>query len=303
MHISGAGHSGSTIFGGLAGQLDGYFYVGELAEIWRGIGKGTLCGCGQPYHTCEVWSAVFEQAYGGFAGVDAAWMEAQTGHLARAGSLRALLTNGAWDAVPGRDEYVDITRRLYETITHVTGCQVVVDSQKNAWYGALLATRMPVGLYVAHLVRDARGVTFSLYKKYAIRHKEITLSVPRYYLRTARGWLLLNLGAELVWRKLRASAGYRRFRYEDYVPDPETMLGEITRFTGVGPQRTSVDALQFKTMHTVEGNRVRLQSGRVELKLDADWHTNMDRKARALVTATTLPLLVRYGYPVLPGKG
>jgi hypothetical protein len=52
--------------------------------------------------------------------------------------------------------------------------------------------------------------------------------------------------------------------------------------------------------HTVDGNPVRLRRGLVPLKNDDEWETAMDLRTKVAVTSMTLPLLLRYGYPLRP---
>jgi hypothetical protein len=50
--------------------------------------------------------------------------------------------------------------------------------------------------------------------------------------------------------------------------------------------------------HTVDGNPVRLQKGLVQLKEDVEWETAMDVRTKLAVASMTLPLLLRYRYPL-----
>ena len=50
--------------------------------------------------------------------------------------------------------------------------------------------------------------------------------------------------------------------------------------------------------HGLSGNPGRFRSGRVPLKRDDRWVTEMPGSSRALVTALTLPLLRTYRYPL-----
>ena len=61
--------------------------------------------------------------------------------------------------------YVAILDRLYRAIRQVGGDAIVVDSSKHASTAFLLRRVPSVRLRVVHLVRDSRGVAFSLLKK------------------------------------------------------------------------------------------------------------------------------------------
>lgn len=66
LYIGGTGRSGSTILDQILGQLDGFFAVGELSQIWeRGLVSRRKCGCGMPVPECPVWSPILARAFGG----------------------------------------------------------------------------------------------------------------------------------------------------------------------------------------------------------------------------------------------
>jgi hypothetical protein len=48
--------------------------------------------------------------------------------------------------------------------------------------------------------------------------------------------------------------------------------------------------------HTVSGNRNRIVTGAVPLRIDDRWQTELDAQTRTTVTRLTLPLLRRYRY-------
>lgn len=54
--------------------------------------------------------------------------------------------------------------------------------------------------------------------------------------------------------------------------------------------------------HFAAGSRMRLQAGPVPLVLDEAWRRELPSGQRRLVTALSLPLLRRYGYPVRTGS-
>ncbi|MGH3921424.1 MAG: hypothetical protein ACRDTT_00840, partial [Pseudonocardiaceae bacterium] len=51
----------------------------------------------------------------------------------------------------------------------------------------------------------------------------------------------------------------------------------------------------------VEGNSNRFRIGLVNVVPDDEWRSRMPRRDQACVTAATMPLLLRYGYPILNG--
>ena len=82
------------------------------------------------------------------------------------------------------------------------------------------------------------------------------------------------------------------------VEDILGMLGEDAhphRLPFVGEREVELGA-----NHTPSGNPNRFWSGPVRLHLDDEWAHRMRLRDKTLVTLLTLPLLVRYGYPVVP---
>ena len=62
---------------------------------------------------------------------------------------------------------------------------------------------------------------------------------------------------------------------------------------------TPVPALAaFHLYHVGPGNPNRFDTGTVELRQDRAWQKQMKPRDRALVTALTLPLLMRYHYAI-----
>jgi len=65
VYIAGSTHSGSTPLGSLLGQLEGIFFASKLNRIWHPRERTAgLCSCGKRGDECEVWSAIFKDAFG-----------------------------------------------------------------------------------------------------------------------------------------------------------------------------------------------------------------------------------------------
>ncbi len=64
--IAGWDRSGSTILAEVLGSADGVVSVGEVNNLWqRGILDNHLCGCGEPFAQCAMWSEVMRRAFPG----------------------------------------------------------------------------------------------------------------------------------------------------------------------------------------------------------------------------------------------
>lgn len=294
--VAGYGRSGSTLLDRLLGQVGGFVSVGEFYWLWLwSLGQNQRCGCGQPFRSCAFWTAVFDRAFGGFSGLD----------LDRAVALQAVCEGrryGAQALLPGRGgavaEYRDLLARVYRAVLDVAGARVVVDSSKFPARALVLGRLDGLSTAVVHVVRDSRAVAFSWQR--TRRRPEIdgaTELMPRRTpARTAAVWTVANTLLEAVARRYATA---ERLRYEDLLRDTASTLGRVA--SRLGETHPDLGFLRAGTAemgvdHTVAGNPMRFQVGRVALAADEEWATAMRPRDRRLVTALTLPLLLRYGY-------
>jgi hypothetical protein len=305
LYIGGGTKSGSTLLDLMAGQLPGFFSVGELRQLWqRGLVEDSRCGCHERFSACPFWGEVGRKAFGGWSNVDLEEKLEQRNSLDRLSSLRALKEPGA-GSDPRMGSYVGALQRVLEAIRLVSGAAVIVDSSKTPTH-ALLLRRVPgVDVRLVHLVRDSRGTVFSW--KRANRGQR-----RRRKLRSLRRRLGINTAASIRWFSYNAripslerlGVPYLFVRYEDLVAEPHSALSAIAQHAG---RSLGSDDLSFVSdghvvlgsNHTVYGNRLRFSQGELPLRVDDAWRREMSAASRLWVTAMTFPLLRRYGYPLL----
>ena len=303
LYITGAPRSGTTLLDQLLGQVEGFFPVSELSTIWdRGLLENWLCGCGAPFRDCDVWRKVLAEAYGGMDAVDPREMLRLQLRATRIRRLPRLLL-GRWTGRPDRDvlgRYPEELRKLYRAIRHVTGCRVIVDSSKIPGYGYVLGTLPGIELYVVHLVRDPRAVAHSWMTPQPQPDRAGDHQMHRAgALESSLVWDVWNVTAEALWG--RRPERYLRLRYEDFTSDPRAGLERVLALVGELPARLPfVDerTVAVGPNHTVSGNTNRFERGTMEIRPSRKWMAAMKAAPRRVVTALTLPLLVRYGYPV-----
>ncbi|MFV2107323.1 MULTISPECIES: sulfotransferase family protein [unclassified Micromonospora] len=313
LYLAGSGRSGSTLITTVLGQLDGCFAAGELRYLWqRGMVDNRPCGCGAPFNACPVWQAVTAElaaaAGPAFAAGSAAAgiarrlrtrlrMRDLPAMLRRAGAGRRAVPHHADDAAIAA-VYPAVARQVSRS---GDGPVVVVDSSKLPPYGALLRDLPGIDLRVLHLVRDPRGTAFSWR-----RRRGLDGAADRKLMSRPPVWK-----AALLWRVWNAATArffeaagpdrYLRIRYEDVVADPAGQLRRIALFAGLDPAGLPVDAEGRVTLaptHSVAGNPARHRTGAVPVSDDAEWVWALPGRSFAVVTAVTLPLLRRFGYPV-----
>lgn len=299
--ITGSSRSGSTILGAALGQIDGFFCAGEMQRIWD---KDWLvnehCSCGDPILSCSHWAGVFREVIGDYDAHLARRIRRARNSVVRLYGLPRLLAAQSLSELPAAvQDYVSLTERLYHVIQRHTGCNVIVDTSKYPTYSYLLRLAPSLDMRVVHLVRDARAVAYSWQRvksyptakgmRYMERH-----TAPR----SAAAWNVLNGLADLLWE--RNTAHYRLIRYEDFVAHPRHTFQAMLDLAGepqAVPPLVGDDVLDIRSHHIIAGNANRFQTGRVRLRMDAEWQNQLGRLDAAIVTVLTFPLLRKYGYP------
>jgi hypothetical protein len=300
LFVVGSGRSGSTLLDILLGQVDGFFSTGELHSLWwAGILEGRRCGCGLAVTECEVWRRVIAgtlpggslrsharqvtRLQGSIPGPVGAWRLARGGEGAGRGDL---------------DRYGRELAETYRGIAEATGARVVVDSSKHPAVGALLPGLTGIRPHFVHLVRDPRGVAHSWRRRKPATDRYGTFEMERFYAGASAGrWVMEQAAGRALCRANPGSS--LQLRYEDLARDPRAAIERILSMVGQDPRGAEFldrPRLGLRTTHTVSGNPVRLHSGPISIAPDEEWRTAMPRVRRWLVTALTLPSLLRYGY-------
>jgi hypothetical protein len=303
LYIAGSGRSGSTVLDRILGQLDGFFSVGELSNLWeRGVVAGRRCGCGQPFDRCATWTAVLREAFGDGAGPNAERLVALARAQAGPARVPGVLARGVRLDDPATAEYRRTLERLYLAVQRVSGCRVIVDSSKSPVYAELLATIPAVDLYLVHLVRDPRATAYSFLRRKALPDfGDDRLMRRQPPLVSARRWDLWQTTTELLWR--RKPGRYLRLRYEDFVRRPQQGVRRVLALVGEDPAElpfVSEAAVLLEPTHSVSGNPNRFATGTVPVRADDEWVERMRPADRLLVTALTWPLLLHYRYALRP---
>ena len=306
--IGGTGQSGSTLLSRMVGRLPGFFAVGEVGRIWdKGIVENVECGCGAPFHSCEFWTQVGKEAFGGWQEVDAGEATRLRGattlqfsRAPHAAALPFILHPGLWPSF-ARDlkAYEELLSPVYQAMDRVTGGAILVDSMKLPGHVYLASTMPDLDVTVAHLTRDPRGYAYSntkwIERQGAIEGAYRPRRTPR---KSAVKWTWCNLAFEELARRGTPTV---RVRYEDVVADPERTLRRVAAATHVP---LPDDALSFVhdgeaelvAQHLVAGSRSRLVSGTTRLRSDEDWKAHLSEGDRRTIEAVTWPVRRRHGY-------
>jgi hypothetical protein len=301
IYIAGSGRSGSTLLERALGAIPGFVNVGELIDLHRRTVKhGERCGCGQAFPDCPFWAAVGRRAFGG------RWDEMLTKaqRLQERVARQRHLPRLAGLAVAGRSFRANVASygayyaSLYRAIAAESGASWVVDASK--WpVQALALARGGIDVRVVHLVRDVRGVAYSLSRRQLARPHAVAGRDLMMHLGPAEAaarWLACQSEAELL---RLCSLPVTRVRYEEFVREPRGTVAAALAALGVPVSLPQLSHLGQTTVmlglsHGLSGNPSRFQDGEVALRADDAWQAAMSRRDRFLVTTIGLPLLLRY---------
>jgi Sulfotransferase family len=306
LYIAGSGRSGSTILDRILGQLDGFFSVGELCNLWdRGLLAHRKCGCGVPVDACPTWTGILTSGFGRLPDeTEASRVIALRGAFVRVRHIPLVLATHWRPGAAGHDELLGVLERLYRAVAQHTGCRVLVDSSKAPLYAELLARIPSIDLHVVHLVRDPRATAYSWLRTKQLPDFGDVRQMQRLRpLKSSGLWALWQTMSELLMR--RPPGRYLRLRYEDFVADPKAAVRRVAALVGEEPVAWPFDSaagVRLGVTHSVSGNPNRFETGAVQLRPDTEWVHGLGWRQRALVAAVTWPLLLRYRYPLRPGR-
>jgi hypothetical protein len=302
LYIAGSGRSGSTLLERALGEIPGFVNVGELIDLYRRVAEhGERCGCGQEFAQCPFWSQVGERAVGGWQEQKLAATRDLQGKVARQRRMPRLL------AMPraGSRFRADVAAYganyagLYEAVAAQAGAACVVDASK--WpVQALALARAGLDVRVVHLVRDVRGVAYSLGKRDVSRPHAVGETNVMTHLSPAEAagrWVAVQSQAGLL---RRCGLPVARMRYEDFVRRPRQTVAAALAGIGLAVPPAHLahigdGRIMLGTSHGLSGNPSRFREGEITLRADETWRASMSRRDRLIVTAIALPLMLRYG--------
>jgi hypothetical protein len=298
IYIAGSGRCGSTLLERVLGEIPGYVNVGELVQLARDTAPGNkLCGCGQRFAECPFWTAVGKRGFGGWDSESLESVSQAQGRVTRRHYLKGV--PGVEQA--GRADLASLGawyKRLFLAIAAESGAACVVDASKEIGQ-ALMLEGAGVDVRVIHLIRDVRGVAFSMSRRHA--------ASPDPANRVELEWSTSPALAAALWvsamneEKLLSQRGIpvTRMRYEDFIRQPsqavEQALGRLGRpvgpadLTHIGDQRVTLPS-----SHGLSGNPSRFREGELFLRQDEAWRDQMPLRDRAIVSLIGRRYLRRY---------
>lgn len=298
VYIAGYGRSGTTLMSIALGQHPAILGAGEVTELSRHAWvNNTYCSCGHPLRDCAFWSSAVKR-----------WLPSDqptflNDYRGRQLHFETQLVMQAMGLGVGRRaefaKFIKETEELFRHIASVSRKTIIVDSSKMPSRAWALTRMRDVDVYLVHMVRDGRGVAWSLMKGYK-RDVEAGLQreiAPKSALRTGIRWAMVNLAAEHL-RRIVGARRYIRIRYEDFVANPVATMKAIGDMIDVDLQEIGAKLARGEAIepyHQMAGNRLRMKST-VKMEKDDAWHTQMPEAKRRLFERVCGWLLKRYGY-------
>jgi hypothetical protein len=298
IYIMGPGHVGSTVLDVTLGAHSNVESLGEVSKFLRSgwtPDNNRKCACGCSVYECPFWLEVRKK-----------WSDL-TGdaNAIRYISLQKLYESSSpgwprllWDAYrlsPSFTEFMRGTEALYSAIHQVGSKPILVDSSLTPRRAYALSRNPNIDLHLIHMVRDGRGIIWSLMKPgKQILTKEYIPAPP---FRTTRYWISANLQSLWVFNQVKEEKR-QLIRYEDFVTNPPMTLKKIgdwigEDFTGLVSDFQITD--QAPVRHTVGGNRIRMQKG-IRIKPDFAWLEKLPARDRRMFWQTAGWLARRFGY-------
>jgi Sulfotransferase family len=292
LYIAGYGRSGTTLLDIALGEHDAIMGGGEISTLARHVWiNDEYCACGAAVQACPMWRDIVDD-----------WRDGEPPTLIeeyRHAQERTEIIIGTGRALERlrSAEHAARTAKLFRDIVARSGRPIVVDSSKLPGRAFALAAMPGIDLHVVHVVRDARGVAWSLKKGFKRQvdqglQRELR---PKPLAYTALRWSIVNLATEALCRRLGPTRSLR-VRYEDFVADPPATLARILALVGEKPIAKQPEGPMIP-QHQVAGSRHRMQPS-ITISRDERWKETMPRRQMTVVTLLTAPLLRRYGYPL-----
>lgn len=305
LYILGAGRSGSTLAERVLGGFPGFANVGELVEIFRQTApRDERCGCGSLFSECQFWQAVGDRAFHGWD-EDLVHENAERQRRVARQRYLAKLASPRLGSATFRSDlhgYCDTQYQLYRAIQQESKADVIVDASKAIAPLVALRNEPRIDLRVLHLVRDARGVSYSWAKAdvarpHATDPTKATMARFSVGLTAAR-WTRIETQSSVAGMLVKPSV---TMRYEDFVADPTSATRAALTALGLGAFSEQATHIRGNTVilpssHGISGNPSRFTTGEVTLRPDEKWKSGMSGRDRAVVTALGLPALLAHGY-------
>jgi hypothetical protein len=288
IYIVSSGRSGSTLLDLLLGQHPSIWTLGELQVLpWELREHRAPCACGQPLERCSFFGPLLQS-------LQLASPKAKLEHFRESHGFGRVWRWGLiGDLICGRPRaerraqaaaYGELNARILGQLHGAAARQssaplrYLVDSSKDPYRLAWLASSGRFDLKVVHLYKDPRAFVHSMTRREGAR--------PATVLRFALRWLIEN-GLMAYQGATLPPENFTSLNYASLAGQPEQTLSALGRFLGVEFEINHHQRLRQGEQHAISGNEMRWQQD--ALQLDERWRRDMPAWARWTTTLLTWP--------------
>jgi len=198
------------------------------------------------------------------------------------------------------EKYNRFNSKLIKTISELQNKEWVVDASKSPVRLNYLVESDALDCSAVHIVRDPRGVCWSLMKA---TRKDVEAGVQTdlpsvTFMATVKSLYLNAVLAERVKRKIPTKQ--LLVRYDDLTNSPtETIeaIGSMLKTDTSSLVKLVESDESFQQEHNIAGNRLRMKRD-IKLRHEESWKNELPTFQFIVITLLTLPLLLKYKFPL-----
>ena len=282
LYVIGSGRSGSTVIERVVTTSPRVTAVGEIHALWRLPIQDLLCSCGKRVPDCAYWQGALDHAAIGEAEI-AQLRELEWSVVRNKFLMKKRYDLDAIRRDPGVAAFIDLQKRLFAGIAHVSCAEIVLDSSKAGPRAWLLAAGLsPVFL---HAYRSAEDVIAS-WRKPKFEPSTGTLMKKPPIREAAIDWVKVEQSA----RSLAKISNVRRINYLDFASNPRKALSAA--LDPVFPSLTNEFAWTSENSvkpssdyHSVLGNPDRFDATDIVIRPQKADRTSFSAAERLSITA------------------
>lgn len=291
IYCMGSGRSGTTLLSIIMNNHPDIVGPGEINSLKRLPQEKFNCSCGKRVEECDYWTKVMNN-----------WKKEQGESaveetISKISAVENFKSIKSWlkaiFGYPGKSkyfkDYLDNIYTFLEKILEQSDKSVIIDISKNPLRAFVLMQHPDIDLRVIHLVRDGRGVAYSLNKFNGIGVKRKPVW------RSALFWYIVNRQSEYVRKRAENAI---LVNYEDLATQPEKTLSAICDMAEIDSQPV-IDVINSdvapKDAHIMAGNQLRKQKS-IRIKLNTEWKEKLSKAQKRTFLSIAGRTLSRYGY-------
>jgi hypothetical protein len=297
LFITGSGRSGSTLLEKLICSSPKFISVGEVRLVGdRGLIGNNYCSCKERFASCPFWTKVIKNISLSRKEIVDAYNKVK--QLSRLRNIYKLFYSK--ERVKGYNYHKaeEFLEKLYSSIHNISDNKIIVDSSKRPAYCALLSEVFGEKLSVIHIVRDSRAVSYSWKKRKKYNQEGFGRDdyMPiRPVCDSSIEWLQRNIISEVTLRYVKESM---ILKYENICDHTRKMINKASTsiYDEISTVEISNGTFYASPGHSVAGNPLRFEHGRITLSKDNKWVEEMDTCDKLVSTSLTFPFLLKYDY-------